>query len=71
MSPAEKLDLAQRAQRALRCPVPTAVRNGPVNVAADYKDAAAICSGFIQRGGVQLQRVRTAVARLEAMQGQA
>jgi hypothetical protein len=71
MSPAEKLDLVQRAQRALRGPVPLAVRDGSVNVATDYKDAAAICASFVQRGGIQLQRVRTAVARLEAMQAQA
>lgn len=64
----DQAELRRRAQAAVRAPIPNVVRQGSANVAADYKHAAGICSTYLRRGTVQLQRVRTAVARLEAMQ---
>lgn len=71
MTADQQRDLKRRASAVLRAPIPPCVRNGSANAAADYKDAAAICAGFVQRGGVKLLRVSTAVSRLESMQARA
>ena len=68
MTAAEKIEWKRRAHAAVSAPVPVSIRNGGVVASAQYRDDAAICAAFARRG-VQPERARCAILRLEGVQG--
>ena len=67
MTDAQKIELRQRAQRILRAPIPQCVREGSANRAAQYRDGAAVVSGFSMRG-TNAAKAWAAIERLEGLQ---
>ena len=65
----DRNQLKRRARSCIEARIPDSVRNGSANTAVRYRDAAAVCAGFVQRGGVQLGRIVQAVETLERFQG--
>lgn len=68
MIAAEKLEWKRRAHAAITAPIPAAIRDGSADRSAQYRDDAAICAAFARRG-VQPERARCAILRLEGVQG--
>lgn len=67
MLAAEKLEWKRRAHVAITAPIPARIRNGSAVASAQYRDDAAICAAFARRG-VQPERARVAILRLEGVQ---
>lgn len=67
MTADEQRDLRRRAQAVLHAPIPSSIRNGSANAAAEFKDACAVVQAFVQRG-TQQERAKLAVLRLEGVQ---
>lgn len=67
MDATEKFDLKRRAYYVLKAPLPASVRIGGAVAASTYRDLAGVVSAFVRRG-VQADRAKLALMRIEGMQ---
>ena len=68
MTADEQRDLRRRAQAVLHAPIPSSIRNGSAQSAAEFKDSCAVVQAFVQRG-TQQEKAKLAILRLEGVQG--
>ena len=68
MTADEQRDLRRRAKAVLHAPIPSSIRNGSANAAAEFKDSCAVVQVFMHRG-TQQEKAKLAILRLEGVQG--
>lgn len=68
MTVEEQRDLRRRAKAVLHAPIPSSIRNGSANAAAEFKDSCAVVQAFMHRG-TQQEKAKLAILRLEGVQG--